>query len=484
MFRFENYRRAFGITNGPFVGIVLCALHFLLIPSNLYAQNIISKIDSAKHGGELVVAKDKSEVIRIDVPYTDLLVGNSKIADVIALTDRSVYVLGKELGATSLRIYGPKKRLISVLNIVVSVDVEGLKTRLHDVFPDEKIEVRNAAGSLLLSGAVSSSAKLSRILAIASQYAPKPAEVINGLTVKGSQQVMLAVRFAEVARTVVKELGLNTRAQNSNILINTGDALASGVFSATSFIKGALGPFTLGSTSFTALFDALESKGLVKTLAEPNLIALSGDTASFLAGGEFPVPVSRDLEKGGSSVTIEFKPFGVSLSFTPTVLEDDLINILVAPEVSRIDPDLNASTTLSGFVIKGLSTRRARTTVELHHGQSFAIAGLIQSDFEDTIREVPLINQVPILSALFRSTSFKRNETELVIIVTPYLVKPAEPETLADPTEMSAPPSDADMFLFGRTYPKHTRDTPGTDGMPLDLRGAGGIEGQYGHILQ
>jgi len=478
MYRFKYCRWAFGIPGGPSVGIVLCALYILLIPPNAYAQEIITAIDSAKHGGELVIAQNKSEVVRIDVPYTDLLVGNSKIADVIALTDRSVYVLGKELGATSLMIYGPKKRLISVLNIVVSHDIEGLKTRLHDVFPTERIEVRNAAGSLLLSGAVSSSARLARILAIARQYAPKPAEVVNGLTVKGSQQVMLAVRFAEVARTVVKELGLNITANNRNFAISSGDGLAS----ASSFITGALGPFTLGGISFSALFDALESKGLVKTLAEPNLIALSGDTASFLAGGEFPVPVARNTKDGGVTITVEFKPFGVSLSFTPTVLEGDLINIVVAPEVSRIDP--NNSVTLTGFVIPGLSTRRARTTVELLHGQSFAIAGMIQSDFEDTIREVPLINKVPILSTLFRSSSFQRNETELVIIVTPYLVKPAEPGTLTDPTAGIALPSDADMVLFGRTDAKLARDAPGAGKTPLDLQGAGGVEGQYGHILQ
>ena len=188
--------RALGRSGGPLVGILLCTLYVLLTPSELFAQKIISKIESARHGGELVVAKNKSEVLRIDVPYTDLLVSNPKIADVVGLTDRSVYVLGKEFGTASLMIYGKKKRLITVLNIVVSHDIEGLKTRLHDVFPNEKIEVRSAAASILLSGTVSSSTKLARIMAIAKQYAPDPAEVVNGLSVRGSQQVMLAVRFA------------------------------------------------------------------------------------------------------------------------------------------------------------------------------------------------------------------------------------------------------------------------------------------------
>lgn len=473
---------AFGITAGQLVGALICVLLLFLVSSLGYAQErVVSIVDDNRRAGELVVARNKSEVVRIDVPYTELLVGNPEIADVRALTDRSVYVLGRELGTTSLMIYGARKRLIAVLDVVVSHDIEGLKTRLFEVLPRETIEVRDVGQSLLLSGRVSSSARLARILAIARQYAPQPAEIVNGLTVAGSQQVMLAVRFAEVARTVVKELGINTSVQDKDILIQSGDAILNGVFSSSAFITGTLGPFTFGSTSLTVLFDALESKGLVKTLAEPNLIALSGDTASFLAGGEFPVPVARDLEDGGQTVTIEFKPFGVSLSFTPTVLEDDLINVAVAPEVSRIDD--TTSVTIAGFQIPGLSTRRARTTVELRDGQSFAIAGLIQSDFEDTLREVPLISRVPILGGLFRSTNFQRNETELVLIVTPYLVKPAEPGTLAAPTDKVAPPSDADMYLFGRTEASRPAQAPEIDRTLFSLQGAGGVEGRYGHIL-
>jgi pilus assembly protein CpaC len=465
-----------------FLFTFICAISIALAFSQTHAQNRISIGDNGKHAGELVVAKNKSEVLRLDVPYTDLLVGNSKLADVLALTDRSIYVLGKELGTTSLRIYGRNKSLISVLNIVVTNDVEGLKTRLFDVFPNEKIEVRNVGSSLYLSGAVSSSAKLARIVSIAKQYAPEPAEVVNGLTVMGSQQVMLAVRFAEVSRTVTKELGINTNIVGDDFVISSGDALLSGLFSATSFITGTAGAFSIGSGSIRFLFDALEQKGLVKTLAEPNLIALSGDTASFLAGGEFPVPVSQETESGSSTITVEFKPFGVALSFTPTVLDGDLINVAVAPEVSRIDT--NNSVTISGFNIPGVTTRRARTTVELRHGQSFAIAGLIQSDFEDTLREVPLINKVPILSALFRSTTFERNESELVILVTPYLVKPGNASNLVLPTDNVSLPSDTDMYLFGRTDGKRPKRILPTDKTSLDLRGAGGIEGQFGHIIK
>ena len=431
-----------------------------------------------KHAGDLVVARNQSQVLRLDVRFSELLVGNSKIADVLALTDRSIYVLGKELGTTSLMIYGKNKKLIAVLDVVVSHDIDSLKTRLYEVMPTEKIEVRNVNGSLMLSGAVSSSIKIARALDIAAQYAPAPSKVINAMSVTGSQQVMLAVRFAEVARTVVKELGLNTNINSSKIAISSGDALISGLFAATSFVTGTLGPF--GAVSF--LFDALEERGLVKTLAEPNLIALSGDTASFLAGGEFPVPISRDTDDGGSTITVEFKEFGVALAFTPTVLENGLINIVASPEVSKIDRA--NSVTANGFQIPGLTTRRAKTTVELRDGQSFAIAGLIQSDFQDTVREVPMLGKVPILSALLRSSDFQRNETELVIIVTPHLVKPAEPGTLKTPVDNFVLPSDEDRYLHGRVEAKTAAPATDKGTAALTVQGAGGVAGQYGHMLR
>ncbi len=212
------------------------------------------------------------------------------------------------------------------------------------------------------------------------------------------------------------------------------------------------------------------------------MIALSGDTASFLAGGEFPVPVARDTDDGGTTITIEFKEFGVALSFTPTVLENELINIVVSPEVSKIDR--TNSVTLFGTTIPGITTRRATTTVELRDGQSFAIAGLIQSDFQDTIREIPLLGKVPILGALARSTDFQRNETELVIIVTPHLVKPAEPGTLRTPVDNFVLPSDADMYLHGRVEAKNAAPVTDKGTAALTVQGAGGVAGQYGHILR
>src|SRR3546814_396571 len=375
-----------------------------------------------------MVPVDKSQVLRLDVAFADLLVGNAEVADVLALTDRSIYVLGKKPGSTSLTVYGRNRELIAVMDLVVTVDVEGLKARLFELMPDEAIEVRAAGESVILSGRVSSAVRLDRALDVAERYAPE--KVTNLLSVTGSQQVMLAVRFAEVQRRVVKELGLNSQVSGDDFVVSVGDALLDGFFSATAIATGSA-TFGIGSVTLDFLFDALEEKGVVKTLAEPNLIALSGDTASFLAGGEFPVPVSQETSGGQATITIEFKEFGVALAFTPTVLDDGLINIVASPEVSRIDP--TNSVTLQGFDIPGLTTRRATTTVELRDGQSFAIAGLIQSDFQDTVRQLPLLADVPVLGALLRSSEYQNQHTELVIIATPPLVQPSP----AGPSETS-----------------------------------------------
>ena len=451
-----------------------------LTVSNAQAEIRVTQNHTDRHAGEFVVPVNKSQILRLDQRISDLLVGSAEIADVLAITDRSIYILGKKIGSTSLTVYGAGKRLIAVMELTVTHDISGLKERLFELMPNEKIEVRPASEGIVLSGTVSSASAMSRAMTVAEQYVPE--NVSNLMSVAGSQQVMLSVRFAEVARTTAKELGLNAEITSSDFSITSGDALLSGLISTTAFATGALtGSF--GSFAFTLLFDALEEKGMAKTLAEPNLIALSGDTATFLAGGEFPVPVARDFEEDGrSTITVEFKEFGVALAFTPTVLDDGLVNVAVSPEVSRIDP--NNSVVVSGFNIPGITTRRATTTVELRDGQSFAIAGLIQSDFEDTIRQFPGFGDVPVLGGLLRSTNYQRKETELVIIVTVRLVKPAEAGTLAAPTDGFRPPSDLDMFLFGRTESPESGSDKADGGHRLSARNSGGIVGQYGHIIR
>jgi pilus assembly protein CpaC len=440
--------------------------------------------EPGKHAGEFIVPVNQSQILRLDVPFTDVMVGNAAIADVLPMTDQTIYVLGKEVGTTSVTFYAKDKKLVAIANLTVAPDIEGLKARLFELMPDEKIQVRPVNGALVLSGGVSGAGRMTQILAVAERYAP--GKITNLLSVKGSQQVMLAVRFAEVSRSVVKDLDLSTRAFGNNFSLTTGSRIPSvGALAApiAGFASGAL-IGTVGNTALSVLFDALEKKGLVKTLAEPNLIALSGDTASFLAGGEFPVPVAQAQSGGGTTITVEFKQFGVSLSFTPTVLDEGLINIVVAPEVSRIDKTRSVSIVPGLDPIPGLTTRRAKTTVELRDGQSFAIAGLIQNDFQDTVSQFPGLGDVPVLGALMRSSDFERGETELVIIVTPHLVKPAPAASMALPSDRFVPPSDMDLFLFGRTESKAS----GAAGQPapraLGLPGAGGIDGPYGHIIK
>lgn len=460
--------------------LALTAVMAMAVPQLAWSQpNVTTEVGETRHAGEFIVPVNKSQILRLDVPFADLLVGNADVADVLALTDRSIYVLGKKPGSTSLTVYGRNRSLIAVMDLVVTVDVEGLKARLFELMPEEEIEVRAVNESVILSGKVSSSVRLQRALDVAERFAPE--QVTNLLSVTGSQQVMLAVRFAEVQRRVVKELGLNTQVSGSDFAVTVGDALLGSIFSPTSFATGTV-TFGIGAATVDLLFDALEEKGVVKTLAEPNLIALSGDTASFLAGGEFPVPVAQNTDEGQSTITIEFKEFGVALAFTPTVLDDELINVVVSPEVSRIDP--TNAVVIQGFEIPGLTTRRATTTVELRDGQSFAIAGLIQSDFQDTVRQFPLLGDVPVLGALLRSSDFQNQQTELVIIVTPHLVQPAPGGSLVTPADNFVPPSDSDIWLFGRIESPTSGMTPSNAANAMAINEAGGVQGAYGHIIK
>jgi pilus assembly protein CpaC len=479
--------------------LVILAMWFVVAATatqGLAQPKIVSQGDETRHAGEFVVPINKSQVLQLDVPFKDLLVGNSEIADVLALTDRTVYVLGKSLGSTSLTIYGREKQLIAVVDLVVAPDIEGLKAKLFELMPDEEIEIRPGNGAILVSGSVSNARRLSDALTVAERFAP--GLVTNLMSVRGSQQVMLKVRFVEVNRDVSKELGFKTNLFDSDVpfaIATGGNALSIGptpevlggagglvptfsnTFPVTSVLQGAA-LANVGSLGLAVFFDALEQKGLSKTLAEPNLIAMSGDTASFLAGGEFPIEVAQSGAgaTGDAAITVEFKEFGVSLAFTPTVLDDGLINLVVNPEVSTLDFGRVAR---NG--VPGLQVRRASTTVELRDGQSFAIAGLLQDDFDDNISQVPLLGDIPVLGALFRSSDFLHQETELVIIVEPRLVQPVPAGSLATPADNFIPPSEADIWLFGRL------EAPNS-GIPqagaLSAAGAGGISGHYGHIIK
>lgn len=472
-----------------FIAIVGSALALLPVAFNTlsqsaYAQGIISRpAETGKHAGEFMVPVSKSQVLELDVPYDQALVGDSEIADILPLTDRSVYVLGKQTGSTSLTLYDRRKQLIAVLDLVVTPDVDGLKQRLYELMPSEEIAIRPANGSVLLSGVVSSAGRLSRALAIAETFAPD--RVINLMGVSSPQQVMLEVRFSEIQRTTAKQLGMNFEFFDNDLDFTflSGNIFNTGIVPEGNFGLGSLA-LNPGAATINILFDTLEEKGLVKTLAEPTLVARSGDTASFLAGGEFPVPVAQSSQVGSNNIaiTVQFREFGVSLAFTPTVMDGGLISLDVAPEVSAIDP--TTAVVLSGFNVPGLQTRRASTTIELRDGESFAIAGLLQSDFQDTIRQFPVLGDIPILGSLFRSTDFLRNETELVIIVTPRLVVPARADTLAAPTDNFVPPSDFELFALGRLRSSLRPLTPMERArVMLEGQNGAGIDGEFGHVL-
>lgn len=428
----------------------------------------VLRIDSNYRVGELAVPLNKSTLIRVDRSFTELSVGNPEIAQVIPLTRRSIYILGKKVGTTNLTISDGRGRIHAVVDLAVTYDIEGLKAKLYEIMPGEVIEVRPAGSKIVLTGQVSDAGKLQKAMEMATNYAG--GAVTNMLTIGGSQQVMLQVRFAEVRRSALKELGISSSTKvtdgNNNYSFGTGSSSISSV--ANSFASAGASILT-GKYDITLLVDALEQKGLVRTLAEPNIIALSGDTASFLAGGEFPIPVAQDSDEGSSTITVEFKPFGVGLSFTPTVIGSELINLEVQTEVSAIDPSVSVLT--DNFRIPGLRVRRADTTVELLDGQGFAIAGLIQDDFSDGINQVPGLGNLPIIGALLRSSDFQRQQTELVIFITAHLVQPTTATALILPTDSTLPPSHIDFFLMGNLKGKKL------------TKGAGGIDGSYGYIL-
>jgi pilus assembly protein CpaC len=432
-----------------------------------------------------VIGVGKSKLIELPLPYSDVMVADPKIADVVPLNPHAVYVVGRAMGSTALTVYGAGKRVILTADIVVSADLEGFKGRMHEILPGETaVAVHPANQSVVLSGTVSSPAVLKQVLDLAETY--DPGKVVNMMSVQGTQQVMLSVRFVEMERTAAKNLGLNTQltpaGSSPQVTVNSGDSLNFVAQSALNTFGSASLLWRVGGGDLSFLVDALETRGLIKTLAEPTLIAMSGDTADFLAGGEFPIPVAESGAGVGTvpTITIEFKQFGISLAFTPTILQDGMINMVVNPEVSSIDP--TTAVQLEGISVPGIKIRRAHTTVELRDGESFTIAGLLSDDYQNNVRQLPFVGDIPILGTLFRSTSFQSDQTELVIVVTPHLVTPRKAEA-ATPVDRFAPPSDFELFLFGAQRGR-AADLAPEDRALLSLDpGKGGVEGPYGHVL-
>jgi pilus assembly protein CpaC len=434
------------LTTAAAIGLSLALM--LHAPSQAQTLRVMTGAPS----GALNVPMNRAVVVESDITFAELSIANPGIADISTLSDRSIYVLGKAPGRTTLTLLGVDGRLIANVDVHVSPDVAEFKERLRQILPGEHIEVRTANDGIVLSGQVSSIAKLDRALDLANRYAPE--RVSNLMTVGGTQQVMLKVRFAEMQRSVAKNLSSSLAVQGGSkvgVSAETGTWLApgNGISTGNSITTRdnansaiALG-FTAGSLEFGVLLEALESKGVVRTLAEPNLTALSGQEAKFLAGGEYPIPVATD-----DGVGIEYKPFGVEMNFTPVVVDGDVINLTIMTAVSSLD---NAtSVTASGFTVNAFQRRETSTTVEMRDGESFAIAGLLQDDFSNLNGQVPWLGDIPVLGALFRSAEYQREQSELVIIVTPHLVTPTRGEALALPTDRVRLPTEREFFLFGK----------------------------------
>ena len=458
-------------------------LAFATAPTTSVAENL--RVMRGAPSSALNVPINRAVVVESDVPFTELSIANPGIADISSLSDRTIYVLGKEPGRTTLTLLGADGRLITNVEVHVTLDIAEFKERLEQILPGEHIEVRTANNGLVLSGTVSSTARLDRALELAQRYAPD--NVSNLMSVGGTQQVMLKVRFAEMQRSVRKSLSSSFTVQGTTLggdlgLLGGGNSLATAGAANAALNAQTLGSgdnnaamlfgFNAGAVEVGILLEALETRGVVRTLAEPNLTALSGQEAKFLAGGEYPIPV----EQSEGQTTVEYKPFGVELNFVPRVVDGDIINIELAAAVSSIDPSV--SITQSGFAVNGFKRRETSTTVEMRDGESFAIAGLLSDDFQDLNGQVPWLGDVPVLGTLFRSAEYQREQTELVIIITPHLVTPTRGEALALPTDRVQPPSERDLFLFGRVA---------ADGAP-STGGAGEVarqdfSGSYGYVL-
>jgi len=435
----------------------------------------------------LQVPMNRAVVVEAENPFAELSIANPGIADISTLSDRTIYVLGKAPGRTTLTLLGPDGRLITNVEVQVTPDIAEFKERLRQIIPGEPIEVRTANDGIVLSGVVSSIERLDRALDLANRYAPD--RVSNLMVVGGTQQVMLKVRFAEVQRRVIKDLsaGLNIVDAGSDAAISAaagsgslvpGTSIGDPSSTVLNLDETAIGQFALGfdigSVGFGILLEALEQKNLVRTLAEPNLVALSGQEASFLAGGEYPIPV---VDEDGS-VTIEYKPFGVQLNFTPRVVDGHRINLELNAAVSAID--LGTSVVNAGFSVNAFTRRETRTTVEMLDGQSFAVAGLLQDDFRDSAAQVPWLGDIPILGALFRSANYERNQSELVVIITPHLVAPTRGEALAVPTDRVRVPTEGELFLFGMTSraANAPRSGPAAEVARQDFGGS------YGYVME
>lgn len=425
--------------------------------------------------GELLeVEIDKGDVVHLARPAASVFIANPEVADVQVLSPTLVYVFGRGLGETQLFAVDESDRVLANRRVLVSHNLSGLQRALDSSLPGRAIRIESVEGGLLLSGEVETASEAAQAARLAGRFLPgETDEVINELSVSGATQVNLRVRVAEVSRRLSKQFGINWEsvAQFGNVTaaLGVGRSIIGDADGALLRGPGGVNSVALGYSSdnldLNTMIDALASEGLISVLAEPNLTAMSGESASFLAGGEFPIPLANE----DGNLEVEFRQFGVSLDFVPTLVGDGRINLRVRPEVSQLSSA--GAVTIGTLTIPAIATRRAETTVELGSGESFAIAGLLRNDVNSGVSKYPFLGDLPVLGALFRSSSFQADETELVIIVTPYLVRPSDARRLAAPTDGFTRPSDVDLIVKGRVQ-----------GAPRSTHAGGPATGETGAV--
>lgn len=463
---------------------LLLVLFICLMPLAVFAAPAADAGFAVVAPQTLDLAVGKSLVVSAPSNVGRVSIVDPEVVGMVMVDPRTAYLTGKKSGSTALNFWDKSEKLLRMYDVNVTTDAAPLKSALQRVLPESEVQVVAAKDTLTLAGMVKSPEHASRAVALAEAYAP--GKVVNLMQVGGVQEVMLEVKIAEVSKSVLKRLGVNLAYINSGSLLN-GEVFYTflngltgfdeqGRFRLSNNVNSAF-TFRNGNASWSGFIDALKENGMVKMLAEPNLICLSGKTSNFLAGGEIPIPVPQGL----GTTAIEFKEFGVGLEFKPLVLDDKRISIEVRPEISELD--YANAIVMSGLTIPALTTRRAYTSVELASGQSFAIAGLVKDSMRETSSKFPGLGEVPVLGALFSSKAFQKNLTELVIIVTPRLVKPMQNSDVVLPTELIVEPDDFEFYVLGLTEGRDkSRLRTTRNSGPAQVEGAvSGFDGKMGH---
>lgn len=467
--------------------IILCGL---MTVSLALAEGRTDTKTATTEPERLELGVGKSIVVDLQTPIKRASLASPDVADTVVLSPKQIYLTGKTTGVTNLTLWKENEELFAVFDITVTPDVIGLREQLHKLLPDETdIAVTASHDHLALSGTARTLPHQTRALEIAEPYAPK--KVVNLLQVGGAQQVMLEVRVAEMNRDLIRRMGINMNgvgagnnfgvtSLNALTELSGPGGLSDPVGQLVTNAVNALVRFQTGSITWTSFIDALKEEDVVKVLAKPTLVAASGQEAQFLSGGEFPFPVPQAF----GIVTIQYKKFGVGLAFTPTVLNDNRISMAVSPEVSELD--FNNSLQIQGFLIPTIATRRATTVVDLADGQSFAIAGLLRDNVREQVRKFPVLGDIPVLGTLFRSSRFQKNQTELVIIVTPHFVKPIDVAHQALPTDTFVEPNDWEFYLMGWSdglgYLPHVKGA--RDKRAPEAAVSRRLDGSFGHMIQ